>query len=85
MGIFTRDQFANEDESAGVFLSSLGTALVTWRAMQDKGVITVADAALDFNTTPAIIIEAISGSMWIDVDNTRSDDPRQQLIELDGE
>ena len=39
MNLFTRDKFAVEDiDDAGVFISSLGTALTTWAAMQNRGI-----------------------------------------------
>ncbi len=85
MNLFTRDKFAVEDiDDAGVFISSLGTALTTWAAMQNRTVLTVADAARAFNTTPEVIREAIDGAMWIMWDGG-GDDPTKQRIELDGE
>ena len=78
MGIFTREQFANNlDDDAGVFIEHLGRSLVTWAAMQDRDPLTVVDAAQAFNTTPEIIREAISDASWI---YTVGD-----IIELDGE
>jgi len=75
MGLFTREQFAKEDDEAGVFLDGLGRALVTWTAMQDHTV-TVHEAAKVFNTTPEIIAEAIEDAMWIYISGDH--------LELDG-
>lgn len=81
--MFTRDQFADDGDDAGVFIDGLGRALVTWSAMQDR-TMTVADAAITFNTTPEIIREAIENTMWIGVYGP-DDDPTKQKLELDGE
>lgn len=77
MGLFTREQFANPDDDAGVFLDGLGRALVTWAAMQDCYPVTIHEAAKAFNTTPEIIAEAIEDAAWISVSG--------DVIELDGE
>lgn len=85
MALFERSQFAAPDDDAGVMIDGLGRALVTWTAMQDRYPVTVADAALAFNTTPEVIREAIEDAHWIVVVNESSPDPTKQLIELDGE
>lgn len=74
--VFTREQFADPDDEAGVFMSGLGAALVTWAAMQDRKM-TVNEAAKAFNTTPEIIVEAVDDAMWISVENDGT-------LELDG-
>lgn len=79
---FARNQFAAPDDEAGVFIDGLGRALVTWCAMQQR-MVTVADAALVFNTTPDVIREAIDETMWIDIYGPK-DDPTKQRLELDG-
>lgn len=84
MALFGRDQFAKQDDEAGIFIDGLGQALVIWTAMQNRYPVFVAEAAMAFNTEPAIICEAIDGAMWIDW-NGPKDDPTRQLIELDGE
>lgn len=76
MSKFTRDQFAEPDDEAGVFMTGLSQALLTWTAMQERTV-TVAEAALSFNTTPEIITEAINGALWIYID-------RDGTLQLDG-
>lgn len=82
MGLFTKEQFAAAGDEAGVFMDGLSQALLTWTAMQDRTV-TVADAAKVFNTTPAIIREAIEDAMWIAYSGP-DDDPSKQPLELDG-
>lgn len=81
--MFSRDQFAYPNDEAGVFIDDLGRALVTWSGMQEQ-IMTVADAADAFNTTPEVIREAIEEVMWIFVVGP-DDDPTKQRIELDGE
>lgn len=80
--VFQREYFAKEGDEAGVFMDALGRALVTWAAMQDETK-TVREAATDFNTTDAVIREAIEVAMWIYIDGP-DDDPTKQRIELDG-
>jgi len=77
MELFTLEMFENEDAEAGIFISDLGRALVTWTAMQNCREVTVTEAAKVFNTTPEIVRTAIDGASWI----TYSD----EVIELDGE
>lgn len=87
MGIFTKEQFEGEpDAGAGIFMEDLGRALVIWTVMvfEGKDQVTVADAALAFNTTPEIIREAIEDAMWIGWHGP-DDDPTKQIIETDGE
>lgn len=85
MGLFERSQFADPDDDAGVMMDGLGRALVTWAAMRDKHPVTVADAALAFNTTPEVIREAVDNASWILIVNEDDPDPTRQLLELDGE
>lgn len=81
--MFTREQFAKEGDEAGVLMEWLGTALVTFCAMQDH-TITVRQAAIAFNTTPEVIREAVEDAMWISVVGP-GDDPTKQRLELDGD
>lgn len=85
MALFDRTQFAHPDDEAGVMIEGLGSALVTWTAMQDHSPITVAEAARAFNTTPEVIREAIEDASWIYI-ASREDitNPAEQVIELDG-
>lgn len=84
MALFERTQFEEDEDMAGVHMGSLGRALVTWAAMNYGQPLTVATAALAFNTTPDVIREAIEGGMWIEYYGP-ADDPAMQKIELDGE
>ena len=87
MSVFTREQFEDDpDAGAGIFMDDLGRALVLWTTMvfQGKDTVTVADAALAFNTTPEIIREAVDGAMWVSWHGP-SDDPTKQILETDGE
>lgn len=84
MAVFQRGDFAHPDDEAGVFIDGLGRALVTWVAMQDRSPVTVAEAALSFNTTPGVIREAVEDAMWIGVEGP-DDDPTKQRLELDGD
>jgi hypothetical protein len=86
MVLFTRDQFAEEGEDVGIFMGDLGRALVLWVSMvfEAKDQVTVADAALTFNTTPEIIREAVDEAMWIGWHGPKVD-PTKQILETDGE
>jgi len=77
MGLFTREQFAEPNDDAGIFINDLGRALVIWATMQGRYPTTVHEAAKAFNTTPQIITEAVENADWIYIvgDN----------LELDGE
>lgn len=77
--MFERTQFAEEGEEAGVFISGLGSALITWTAMQDH-VPTVAEAATAFNTRHAIILEAVEAVMWINAIGPDDDHTKQRLV-----
>ena len=77
MALFRRDQFAKQDDDAGIFMTGLGAALITWTAMQQRKM-TVHDAAVAFNTTHDVIVEACELVPWISV----SDDGA--TLELDG-
>lgn len=86
MSLFTRGDFGNpQEDDAGVFIDGLGRALVIWTAMQDRTLVTVAEAALAFNTLPAVIAEAVEDAAWIEIANPREPDPCKQHLELDGE
>ena len=84
MSLFGRDQFVEEEHEAGIHMDRLGTALVTWAAMNYGKKQTVAEAAEAFNTTADVIREAIGCAMWITYVGP-DDDPTKQTIELDGE
>lgn len=85
MGLFERTMFAAPDDDAGIMIDDFGRALVTWTAMQNRTPVTVAEAAMAFNTSPEIVREAIENASWILVANEAEPDPTKQRIELDGE
>ena len=89
MPIFDRKMFADPSESSGVFMDGLGAALTTWTAMQNRLGVTVAEAATAFNTTAAVIKEAIDKHCdWAIILGSADQweaDPTKQIIELDGE
>lgn len=84
MAVFTRDFFSSPRDDAGVFIDGFGEALMTLVAMQDRVGVTVAEAAMAFNTTPEVVREAAGGAAWISVEGP-DDDPTKQRLELDGE
>lgn len=83
MPVFDRTQFAHPDDEAGIMMDGLGAALVTWCAMQNRSGVTVREAATAFNTTDAVIREAVEDAHWIDFHGP-DDDPTKQVLELDG-
>ena len=84
MSVFGREHFVEEEHEAGIHMDRLGTALVTWAAMNYGKKQTIAEAAEAFNTTADVIREAIGCAMWITYSGP-DDDPTKQPIELDGE
>lgn len=85
MALFEREMFAHEDDETGVFMLGLARALQTWAAMQDRETVTVAEAMDAFNTTAAVIREAVNdGGAYVFLVGP-DDMPSKQLIELDGE
>lgn len=88
MSIFDRAKFSEEDEGVGVFISSLSSALTTWVCMnaEARDNISVADAAMAFNTPPEVIREAVEDGRWLFLATPESEmDPTKQFIEVDGE
>jgi hypothetical protein len=81
---WTKEMFASPGDDAGVFADDFCRALLTWVAMQDREGVTVAEAALAFNTTPDVIREGIEEGYWTSWHGP-DDDPTKQIIELDGE
>ncbi len=86
MGMFQRNQFEADEHEAGIFMADLGRALVIWTCMvaEAKDQVTVADAALAFNTTPEVIREAVDDALWIGYYGPPND-PTKQVLETDGE
>lgn len=67
MSLWPRNLFVAEDDDVGVRLSQLSEALLVWAMMRGQSGAhpTVADAMLDFNTTQAVIEEAIGEGHWL--------------------
>jgi len=90
MSIFTREMFLSSEEEqdgeTGISIGDLGPALAVWSGMNFQVAvrISVAQAATAFNTTDAVIREAINAAGWISYVGEDSD-PERQFIELDGE
>lgn len=85
MSIFERHMFASDDEDVGVFIRGLADAIQTWAAMQNRERVTVAEAMTAFNTTAAVIREAVNdGGAWVFLTGP-DDEQSKQLIELDGD
>lgn len=84
MSLFERPMFANTGDDAGVFMEDLARALQTWAAMNYGKKHTVAEAAEAFNTSAAVIREAVDEGYWM-IWHGPDDDPTKQVIELDGD
>ena len=75
----------DDDEEPGIHRRTLATALGCWIGM-NGGRRTVAEAALVFNTTQALIQQAIEDHYWLfKAWRAEMTDPTQQWIEEDGE
>lgn len=74
------------DKSTGVgvmfedFITAVGMLVYTNEGTRE---ISVADVALTFNTTPALVREAVQEHPWLFTDH--DDDPAKQIIVSDGE
>lgn len=86
MALFERNDFAHPSDDVGIMMDALGRGLVVWTAMQlmDRSTVTVLEAAAAFNTTPAVIVEAVDEASWIFVMGPE-DDHSKQTLELDGD
>lgn len=63
---WTRDMFEPDPNEPGVHFDRFAEALTTWVFMQQRtGAVTVAEAALAWNTSPEIIREAAGEAMWL--------------------
>jgi hypothetical protein len=77
---FERDPEA----TTGVMWSDFVTAVGIWvYTNEDLTRLSVAEAALAFNTTPELVREAIDEHPWLDW--RQDDDPAKQYISTDGE
>ncbi len=77
---FERD----EDADSGVMFENFITALSVWVYVNEsERTLTIAEAALVFNTTPELVREAVEAHPWLY--SPHKDDPSEQTIESDGE
>lgn len=77
---------AGDDDEAGIRLGDVGRAIMIWVAMNDgKSQVSVADAAMMFNTTPELVRAAIEEDPWATIIGADYVDPRRQIIVDDGE
>lgn len=78
MSPWTHDLFEPDETEPGVHFSVFVESLTTWVAMQLREPITVAEAAMAWNTTPDIIREAADATPWLFV-------AAGDVLHLDGE
>ncbi|HRO03128.1 MAG TPA: hypothetical protein PLS69_05945 [Terricaulis sp.] len=83
MGLWTRDMFCEEEADVGVRMSQLANALSVWVCMRGQAgpPCTVWEAMAMFNTTQAVIEEAVREGYWL---YQTGDGPTAQ-IGVDGE
>lgn len=83
MTVFTEFE-RDRGSSVGVMFDDFVTA-VAMLVYTNEGVrkVSVADVALTFNTTPALVREAVAEHPWLF--SHHDDDPAAQIIESDGE
>lgn len=86
MSVWTRDMFADEElDEVGFSLSRFANALQCWSFMQGRPT-SVAEAAMTFNTSPEIVMEAIDDSAWMFLTGESTEtDFTKLMIEHDGE
>jgi hypothetical protein len=75
---FERDK----DVGVGVMFEDFITA-VGMMVYTNERTVTVSDLALAFNTTHALVREAVAGHPWLHMNDHA--DPAQQVVESDGE
>jgi len=80
---WTDDDFMKPDDEAGIPFENFAQALPLWAWMQNRTV-SVAEAALAFNTSPDIIRRAFEDQPYAYLSGDDAD-PSQQFIEHDGE
>ncbi|WP_336800360.1 hypothetical protein [Kaistia sp. MMO-174] len=77
--------FDDDSDDSGLTVAHLCQSVATWSCMQQRSV-SVAEAALAFNTTPDVVQHAINehGGFYLYLIG-EDDDPTEQFIEHDGE
>lgn len=83
MGLWTRDLFVEDDADVGVRISQLANALCVWAMMRGQAgtPCTLGEAMTVFNTTQAVIEEAIDDGPWL----YQTGDGLTATIGVDGE
>lgn len=81
MALFT--ELVDDDADVGIRSKDFSLALHVWVNMSCRKV-TVAEAALTFNTTPELVREGVKGAYWLCLYEADGD-PMKQTIEADGE
>ncbi len=71
-----------ERTTSRIVATSAPAAIETWVAMQQRLNVTIAEAALAFNTPADVIVEAVAQSQWAFVGAGVGPN---RIIELDGE
>jgi hypothetical protein len=85
MAVFDRDQIETDDDAeAGVRLHDIGRAIMIWSVMNYGQPLSVAEAAMAFNTTTAIVRDAVEEDRWAFLTGDETD-PQKEFIEVDGE
>lgn len=85
MDVFDRDQIETDNDAAsGVRLHDIGRAIMIWSVMNYGRPLSVAEAAMAFNTTTAIVRDAVEEDRWAFLTGDETD-PQKEFIEVDGE
>lgn len=79
------DILDDESDDAGIHRRTLATAVSCWSFMQPRPRVSVAEAAIAFNTTPAMILQAVEDHYWMYLADEAETDPAKQFIEHEGE
>lgn len=86
MGLFT-EILPDEDWDTGIHRREFSTAVSVWSFMQNRAAVagvTVAEAAIAFNTTPELIRQAAEDNYWMFLSPEHETDPTKQIIEHEG-
>jgi hypothetical protein len=85
MAVFERDQIETDvDAETGVCLYDIGRAIMIWSVMNYGRPLSVAEAAMAFNTPTAIVRDAVEENRWTFLTGDETD-PQKEFIEVDGE
>ena len=82
--MFDREQIETDDDAdSGVRLHDIGRAIMIWAVMNYGRPLSVAEAALAFNTTTEIVRDAVEEDSWAFLTGDETD-PHKEFIEVDG-